>query len=1060
VTIPEFTWKSDDPFAAEHAALARWVSEGPKAKYDRHSWMDVAPEHLDSGQVLLEAPPEKALRYIRAALQRLRPWHESPEHLTKDRLPVPYRFTLAAIRGLLRPSLPYEDADLIALVRLYLSLESWYRRPWSSRLARAAQRHVANQAMDSELRGWLQKFAAELRASCEKEEKRLGTVVEQLCLAETEQAPEGLLATPQAAPAGDALVLYDLKCRCGMAEPIPDLPRLTAGPDRFRLPSESPLRDEHQLISELFEQMIGTPGFYHNDDLGALSKGREIFALDSFRRGRFTIAAAERGVAALLTKPLDPSHSDGLTAAFKVARILSSLIVEFDREGLFDFLLYLSTLPASRRIAAAADAALFDGVAGWIDQGVKFTEGERYVLHLWRAARIGGPPMGVVAPDIARLTAWIGDGTRFYLAPGEFWSDAVNTEVGGLAAEARAKWCALLKHLLGASSSRPSARWLAKAAELMKAVGAAEVRKALERWFPLVEQGRPIDRMPLYVHDTRGTSGSIQDENADVLRGMLWMVPLLPRPHELARMVGRVAVSAYRKVPGVGPRAPKVGNAAVYALSELVSPEAIGQLAMLKVRVRFGTTQKEIEKAFDAVATQLQLARDQVEEMSVPTCGLESGGRREEKFGSYRAELTVTGSNAELKWFDGSGKQLNALPAAAKKEDPETLKELQQALKDIRMLIPVQRDRIDALFLERKSWRGATWRECYLDHPLVGTIARRLIWCVDGTAATFLDGRGLDIQGQPVEVADQSEVTLWHPVGRGIEEIVPWRRRIESLEIVQPFKQAHREIYLITEAERRTAYYSNRFAAHVLKQHQFNALCGARRWKNKLRLNVDDWFPPATRDLPAWNLRAEFQIVSGVDFDDAMNDSAVFLRVGSDQVRFYRTNAAVNEPMRLEEVPELVFSEIMRDVDLFVGVASVGNDPTWVDGGPEGRYRDYWQVYSFGELSETALTRRDALQRLVPRLKIAGRCTLDERFLIVRGDRRTYKIHLGSGNILMEPNNQYLCIVPDARINAEAEPAYLSFEGDRTLSIILSKAFLLADDRKIKDSLINRQIGG
>ena len=29
-------------------------------------------------------------------------------------------------------------------------------------------------------------------------------------------------------------------------------------------------------------------------------------------------------------------------------------------------------------------------------------------------------------------------------------------------------------------------------------------------------------------------------------------------------------------------------------------------------------------------------------------------------------------------------------------------------------------------------------------------------------------------------------------------------------------------------------------------------------------------------------------------------------------------------------------------------VATVGNDPTWQDGGPEGRFRDYWASYSFG----------------------------------------------------------------------------------------------------------------
>jgi hypothetical protein len=152
----------------------------------------------------------------------------------------------------------------------------------------------------------------------------------------------------------------------------------------------------------------------------------------------------------------------------------------------------------------------------------------------------------------------------------------------------------------------------------------------------------------------------------------------------------------------------------------------------------------------------------------------------------------------------------------------------------------------------------------------------------------------------------------------------------------------------------------------------------------------------------------------------------------------------------------------MRDVDLFVGVASVGNDPNWSDGGPEGRYRDYWTSYSFGNLSETARTRKQVLERLIPRLKIADRCRLTERFLVVRGDVRTYKIHLGSGNILMEPNDQYLCIVParGAATGGLTNKVFLPFEGDGTLAIILSKAFLLAEDRKIKDPTILHQIAG
>ncbi|MEM7656347.1 MAG: hypothetical protein AAF399_09485, partial [Bacteroidota bacterium] len=66
--------------------------------------------------------------------------------------------------------------------------------------------------------------------------------------------------------------------------------------------------------------------------------------------------------------------------------------------------------------------------------------------------------------------------------------------------------------------------------------------------------------------------------------------------------------------------------------------------------------------------------------------------------------------------------------------------------------------------------------------------------------------------------------------------------------------------------------------------------------------------------------------------------------------------------------------------------------------------------------------------------------------------------HLGSTNILMEPNDQYLCIVPDRSKKDPSQAVFLPFEGDKSLSVILSKAFLLAADDKIKDSTITSQI--
>jgi hypothetical protein len=1088
-----FTFSPDDPMADEHAAVSAWVEEAFASLGEQAIYRDGDLKALPSGKALLDGKPERSRRYVRAAVAQACHWERLGEKPgTGNPIWGRRRQVVLAIGALLRRNLPFQQDDLIALVQWCGRDEhpSTFRVPLGS-VVRALQRHTAESPIDPGLREVLRSFAAKLRSTHEKEARRLGTVLEQLCVEDVSEAipaPDPAIEvrpTPDPAPAGMPGVLVPLKRRHGMIPDRAGRPTREIGPDRFPIDEESPLRPEHALLSEVLAQTVQMRNYtYGPPDLEKIDAGRALRDLEPTTMGRAVLAAAERHVHTQLSPPRVDGDPPIWTARYAAAGIMSPLLrsrFEMGREGLFDLLLYLAARPAPER--AGLDRRIGELIAQAEGEAAKLplTEGERYVLWLVRTAMIPGPPLGVPSEEVARLTRLIGDGATMILAPGEAWAEAVNADLGRLEPARQASWVELFRHALTGTAARPSGKWLAAARRLVEAVGPEEVREAMLRWLPLVARGGTISRMGSYVGDVRGAADVMNEENATCLRGLLWSVQLLPRPDELTRAITSAALSAYKKVPGVGPRAVKVGNAAVYALSEMGSTDAVGQLAMLKVRVKFGTAQKEIEKAFNTAAEALGLPRDQIEEMGVPSYGLEDVGRRGESFGDHRAELIVTGSDAELKWFDANGKPLKSVPAKVKGDQKDELKELQQSLKDIQAMLPAQRDRIDAMFLQQKTWPIAGWRERYLDHPLVGTIARRLIWCVDGTPALFADGRATGVDGEPIEHGETAEITPWHPVGRGIDEVTAWRRRLEELGITQPFKQAHREVYLLTDAERNTRTYSNRFAAHIIRQHQFNALCAARGWKNRLRLMVDDSFPPATRELPQWGLRAEFWIEGvGGEYATDTNESGVFLRLATDQVRFYRTEAAqnwahaggggyesgatgpgddrINEPIPLEEVPALVFSEVMRDVDLFVGVASVGNDPTWQDGGPQGRYRQYWHGYAFGELSGTATTRKQVLERMVPRLKIADRCSFTDRFLVVRGQKRTYKIHLGSGNILMEPNDEYLCIVPDSRARSSGDDLFLPFEGDGTLSIILSKALLLADDTKIKDPTIARQI--
>ena len=70
---------------------------------------------------------------------------------------------------------------------------------------------------------------------------------------------------------------------------------------------------------------------------------------------------------------------------------------------------------------------------------------------------------------------------------------------------------------------------------------------------------------------------------------------------------------------------------------------------------------------------------------------------------------------------------------------------------------------------------------------------------------------------------------------------------------------------------------------------------------------------------------------------------------------------------------------------------------------------------------------------------------------------RTYRIHLGTGNATMEPTGTYLPIVPKEGAGPVGR-VFLPFNDDPMLSLILSKAFLLANDTAIADKSIAKQI--
>jgi hypothetical protein len=654
---------------------------------------------------------------------------------------------------------------------------------------------------------------------------------------------------------------------------------------------------------------------------------------------------------------------------------------------------------------------------------------------------------------VGRLRALVGGVGTGEIEPGEAWANAARENLDALPAAKRSAWDAFIGHCTTAQPSKPAKKWLAKAAELIAAIGIDQFKQAVIKWFPLVALPRPEHRenpAPRYQPDP---DLLITDRNAIILKGLAWSCAGMNDP-AVSRALSELAEICFKKVRNLGPRCPKAGNACLHALSVTTTDASAAQLSRLSATVKQPTAKKRIGKSIVTAATLTGQTKEDLEEKATPTFGLDGNSRLTRSFGDCAVELRITDAHTiEINWTKG-GIAKKAVPAEVKRDHAADLKQFQQLAKDIQKMLSAHRVRIERLLMSERTWHFDSWRQRYLDHPLLAPMTRPLIWQFQQGDRTTLgiwhQEKLVDIQDRPLgRLGGDARVRLWHPIGAEVATVAAWRRWLENHEVCQPFKQAHREVYIITDAELATGTYSNRFARHIIRQHQFVALTNQRGWKYSFMGSFDFQSTP-TLELPAWGLNAEFW----VEPMGAGAGTGVSLYLSTDQIRFTKDGEAV--PLR--DVPPLVFSEVMRDVDLFVGVGSIGNDPAWRDTeGIEGA-GDYWQTFSFGQLSAAAQTRHDVLERLLPKLKIAAQCELKDKFLHVRGTLRTYKIHLGSGNILMEPNDQYLCIVGNQRLERERK-MFLPFEGDRTLSLILSKAFLLAEDSKINDQSILNQIG-
>lgn len=417
--------------------------------------------------------------------------------------------------------------------------------------------------------------------------------------------------------------------------------------------------------------------------------------------------------------------------------------------------------------------------------------------------------------------------------------------------------------------------------------------------------------------------GGIPPATGDILRGLVWTIEQCCRSAANDRLAA-VAIYGWTKVRYYGPASTKVGNAAIDALARVGN--SLNALAYVASMVRQPVAVERVEAAIRSAATNSELPLWLITERSLPDFGIEVGERRFAIDG-----FTVTwrvAENGRLKRTieDAGGKKLRSLPAATLRENEPEVDEMMLWKRQLQQFASVQRLKVERQLCSARERDLDHWLENFAFHGVLGQYVGGLVWEIrsgvaGGWRQVFWSGeRFEDHDGKPVpvEFTGGTSIRLWNPATAPEDERTLWRLS-EAAKLKQPFKQIDRETYRpMPEESGRTSL--KRYSGLTLIQKRLAALCGERGWKFS---SIGDW----ESEFAGPKLHVEESDLSiGLDLDEeatqalrrSSDDHGPWVHLVSRDVRFSR--ASDDMPLRIEEVDLRIFSEALRDIDLFATV--------------------------------------------------------------------------------------------------------------------------------------------
>lgn len=353
-------------------------------------------------------------------------------------------------------------------------------------------------------------------------------------------------------------------------------------------------------------------------------------------------------------------------------------------------------------------------------------------------------------------------------------------------------------------------------------------------------------------------------------------------------------------------------------LATIGSDVALMHLNGIASKVKFKALQDRAKEKIAAVAEMRGFSAAELADRLVPDLGLDEHGSLELDFGPRRFHVAF---DETLKPYvkDAQGARLKDLPKPIKSDDAAlaeaATERYKQIKKDAKAVASLQVTRLELAMIDRRRWSAPDFRLFFLEHPLMRHLAARLMWglygadgAITGAFRVAEDWTLADGDDHTFVLPDDATIGIAHvlEVPKALQDA--FGQVFADYEILQPFKQLGREVYALTEAEKKGSKVT-RYASKVVATGSVMGLVN-RGWE---RGQAQDggwvgWFSKSVGE----NLQVDLELDPGTTVGDISYEPQQTLPAIT-----LRTTGTWDQHglVAFERLHPIVASEVLRDVE-------------------------------------------------------------------------------------------------------------------------------------------------